>query len=60
MGQFSNGFGLGLAICKAIVEAYGGSIEIKSVAGKGTSVVVQILVSGRDAEKHVEVLGRLD
>jgi signal transduction histidine kinase len=41
-GQLSNGFGLGLAICKAIVEAYRGSIEIKSAPGKGTTVLVQI------------------
>jgi signal transduction histidine kinase len=41
-GQFSTGFGLGLAICKAIVEAYRGSIEIRSATGKGTSVIVQI------------------
>lgn len=41
-GQISNGYGLGLAICKAIVEAYQGSIEIKSEEGKGTSVLVQI------------------
>jgi signal transduction histidine kinase len=41
-GQLSNGFGLGLAICKAIVEAYRGSIEIKSTPGKGTSVLVEI------------------
>lgn len=40
-GQLSNGYGLGLAICKAIVEAYKGSIEIKSEPGKGTTVFVQ-------------------
>jgi signal transduction histidine kinase len=41
-GQLSNGFGLGLAICKAIVEAYRGNIEIKSSEGKGTTVRVEI------------------
>jgi signal transduction histidine kinase len=45
-GQLSNGYGLGLAICKAIVEAYKGGIEVKSNPGKGTTVVVQIPVIG--------------
>ncbi len=40
--QLSNGFGLGLAICKAIVEAYRGSIEIDSEPGKGTVVHIHI------------------
>jgi signal transduction histidine kinase len=33
-------FGLGLAICKAIVEAYGGEIHLRSKPGRGTSVRV--------------------
>lgn len=36
----SHGFGLGLAICKAIVEGYGGSIELASAVGQGTRVRV--------------------
>jgi signal transduction histidine kinase len=33
-------FGLGLAICKAIVEGYGGTIHLTSALGRGTSVRV--------------------
>jgi signal transduction histidine kinase len=36
------GAGLGLAICKSIIEAHGGTIEIQSALGKGTKAVVRI------------------
>lgn len=38
----ARGTGLGLPICKRIVEAHGGTIDIQSVAGKGTRVTVEI------------------
>jgi signal transduction histidine kinase len=31
-------FGLGLAICKAIIEGYGGTIQLISTPGRGTTV----------------------
>lgn len=34
--------GLGLAICKAIVEAHGGDIQLRSDAGKGTEIQIRL------------------
>jgi signal transduction histidine kinase len=34
----TGGFGLGLSLCKAIMDAHGGSISIQSVFGEGTTV----------------------
>jgi signal transduction histidine kinase len=38
----TGGAGLGLAICKAIVDRAGGSIDIASQPGKGTTVTVRL------------------
>ena len=37
----SGGFGLGLSLCKAIMEAHHGTISIQSTVGKGTTVQLQ-------------------
>lgn len=37
-----NGSGLGLSICKAIVEAHGGTINVQSTIGEGTEVRVHL------------------
>jgi signal transduction histidine kinase len=34
----SGGYGLGLSLCKAVMEAHNGKIEIESVEGQGTTV----------------------
>jgi len=38
----AKGLGLGLAICKRIVDAHGGSILVKSKAGEGTTVTIRL------------------
>jgi signal transduction histidine kinase len=45
------GAGLGLAICKGIVEAHGGSIAAASEQGKGTTLSFLIPVRGLDESK---------
>ncbi len=41
----TGGFGLGLAIAKAVVEAYGGTITPESAAGRGTRMIVDLPLS---------------
>ena len=36
------GTGLGLAICQSIAEAHGGTLEITSAVGKGTTITVAL------------------
>jgi signal transduction histidine kinase len=40
----TGGFGLGLAICKALVDAYGGRIEAINLPGQGTQMRVRLPV----------------
>lgn len=46
----SGGFGLGLAICKDLVERMGGSISLESKEGIGTKVKIELPEVGTDAE----------
>jgi two-component system NtrC family sensor kinase len=42
----AQGMGFGLSICRRIVEAHGGSINVKTELGKGTTFTVSLPVSG--------------
>ena len=42
----SRGTGIGLAVCKHIVEQFGGTIEIESEPGRSTTVTIVIPVGG--------------
>jgi signal transduction histidine kinase len=46
----TGGAGLGLAICKAIVEAHGGTIEVATELGKGSTLTVRLPVSKNSIE----------
>jgi signal transduction histidine kinase len=41
----AGGIGLGLAICRVIVETHGGAIHVESAVGKGAMVVVTLPAS---------------
>jgi PAS domain S-box-containing protein len=47
----AKGQGLGLAVCRKLVEAHGGSIAIESKVGKGTRVKVTIPLDPKDESK---------
>jgi signal transduction histidine kinase len=49
----SGGNGLGLAICKSIIEAHGGSIGFKSREGKGTEFYVALPLQGEMEAKEL-------
>jgi signal transduction histidine kinase len=41
-GQSSTGSGLGLFICKKIIDAHGGHISVESEVGKGTTFIIDL------------------
>ena len=47
----TGGYGIGLSLAKRIVEAHGGSIEVSSQLGEGTSVLVTLPASGNGSPK---------
>jgi len=49
--RVTGGFGLGLSIVKAIVEAHGGSISISSTIGEGTAVQIRFLLNDEQVQR---------
>ena len=47
------GTGLGLVVCQEIVKAHGGTIDIKSEVGTGTSVRIYLPIDERSAESDL-------
>jgi C4-dicarboxylate-specific signal transduction histidine kinase len=47
------GTGLGLVVCQEIVKAHGGTIDIKSEVGKGTSVRIYLPIDERPTESDL-------
>ena len=50
----AQGMGFGLAICKRVVEAHGGTITVETARGKGTTFTVTLPIetkTGSDTEK---------
>ena len=46
----TGGYGLGLYLCKLIVEAHAGHLKIQSVPGQGTRVIVRLPISADTAK----------
>jgi signal transduction histidine kinase len=46
----AKGLGLGLAICKRIMDAHGGNISAKSKAGEGTTVTIRLPIKPDEVE----------
>lgn len=49
----AEGTGLGLTICKALVDAHGGHIELQSVEGEGTTVTVYLPLRPRQPASKI-------
>jgi signal transduction histidine kinase len=48
------GVGLGLALTRKIVEDHGGTVELESVPGRGTTARIRLPLGGRAAETEAE------
>ena len=46
------GSGLGLSICQTIMQEHGGSIEVASREGRGTTVLLDFPVEKRNGERR--------
>ena len=49
-----SGVGLGLSICKEIINAHGGSVDIMSEEGKGTDFIIKLKSRCRVDENRIK------
>ncbi|WP_347488415.1 GAF domain-containing sensor histidine kinase [Desulfoscipio sp. XC116] len=49
----SNGVGLGLTVCKKVVESHGGKIMLRSNSGKGTAVCIDMPVKQQNTSEKL-------
>jgi len=45
------GTGLGLALCERLIRAQGGTIQLRSRSGEGTSVLIRLPLGAKPAEE---------
>jgi signal transduction histidine kinase len=55
----ANGIGFGLPICKRVVEAHGGCINVKSKVEKGTTFIVTLPIKS-GAKESEEVMNEAE
>jgi signal transduction histidine kinase len=46
------GVGLGLSICKQIIEAHGGELAVKSKQGQGSSFIVRLPIHLKEEQEN--------
>jgi PAS domain S-box-containing protein len=54
------GIGLGLAVCRKLMDANGGRIEVRSEPGKGATFTVHLPVTGTDMNLRTAEMARMD
>ena len=52
-----DGTGIGLQVSRSVIEALGGSIEVKSQVGHGTRFVIEIPGAGKKTRNHAPRTG---
>jgi PAS domain S-box-containing protein len=51
----ARGMGFGLPICKRIVEAHGGKIQVQSTSAKGTTIIITIPLNIEQHQKTTDI-----